>query len=322
MSHDNFPPPYEADPRQRRAGSVFDRISPAEPRPSQQQAQQPWTRPQPPPPMPQQPERRHENAPRAVPPRSRPQRREEEARNRLGPSHQQPRYEAEDYDSDEQQRNRASRGLPPPQRQRGRGPTSHLMDYQMNRSGNENSGQALATTTLNAVPTLAYEDVNPTADPHQIQAQQGPRRGGGRGRGRGFPPRNRSNPNLPGYGLHHRSYRHDTADCRDYGHCSRQEPARERHNSPQANRSPPRQDNRHGREAAAPRQRDVSPRRREQDTERPGEGRRHRRNREAKHPPLTSYIVDIALEETKYHPLSSPRKTRKEFITPTAMRWW
>ncbi|XP_022865239.1 nuclear receptor coactivator 6-like, partial [Olea europaea var. sylvestris] len=71
MSPDNFPPPYEQDPRQRRAGSVFDRISLAEPKPSQQQAQQPRTRPQPPPPMPQQPERR---------------------------------YEAEDYDSDEQQR--------------------------------------------------------------------------------------------------------------------------------------------------------------------------------------------------------------------------
>ncbi|XP_022847483.1 transcriptional regulator DEF1-like [Olea europaea var. sylvestris] len=260
MSHDNFPPPYEQDPRQRRAESVFDRISPAEPRLSQQQAQQPQTRPQPPLPMPQQPERRHENVPSAVPPRSRPQRREEEARNRPGPSRQQPRYEAEDYDSDEQQRNRASRGLPPPQRQRGRGPTSHLMDYQMNRSGNENSGQALATTTLNVVPTLAYEDVNPTADPHQIQAQQGSRRGRGRGRGRGFAPRNRSNPNLPGYCLHHRSYGHDTADYRDYAHRSGQEPARERHNSPQANRPPPRQDNRHGREAAAPSQRDVSPR--------------------------------------------------------------
>ncbi|XP_022845293.1 basic salivary proline-rich protein 1-like [Olea europaea var. sylvestris] len=224
MSHDNFPPPYEQDPRQRRAGSVFDRISPAEPRPSQQQSQQPQARPQPPPPMPKQPERR----------------------------------------------NRASRGLPPPQRQRGRGPTSHLMDYQMNQSGNENSGQALATTPLNAVPTLAYEDVNPAADSHQIQAQQGPRRG--RGRGRGFAPRNRSNPNLPGYYLHHRSYGHDTADCREYAHRSRQEPARERHNLPPANRPPPRQDNRHGREAAAPRQRDVSPRRREQDTERPREG--------------------------------------------------
>ncbi|XP_022848850.1 basic salivary proline-rich protein 1-like [Olea europaea var. sylvestris] len=104
MSHDNFPPPYEQDPRQRRAGSVFDRISPAEPRPSQQQSQQPRARPQPPPPMPQQPERRHENALRAVPPRSRPQRREEEARSRPGPSHQQPRYEVEDYDSDERQR--------------------------------------------------------------------------------------------------------------------------------------------------------------------------------------------------------------------------
>ncbi|XP_022889307.1 activating signal cointegrator 1 complex subunit 2 homolog [Olea europaea var. sylvestris] len=161
MRHDDFPPPYEQDPRHRRAGSVFDRISPAESRLSQQQAQQPRMRPQPPPPMPQQSERRHENAPRAAP-----QRREEKARNRPRPSHQQPRYEADDYDSDEQQRNRANRGVPPPQRQRGRGPTSHLMDYQMNQTGNENSGQALATTTLNAVPTLAYEDVNPIVEPH------------------------------------------------------------------------------------------------------------------------------------------------------------
>ncbi|XP_022894033.1 activating signal cointegrator 1 complex subunit 2 homolog [Olea europaea var. sylvestris] len=268
QSQGGFPiPPYaphehyqqEDEVQSHRAASPEYGISPAEPRPSQQQAQQPRTRPQPPPPMPQQPERRHENAPRTIPHRSRPQRREEEARNRPGPFHQQPRYEAEDYDSDEQQRscdlddndenlpfsrelrNAQEQGKqrpPPPQRQRGRGPTSYLMDCQMNRSGNENSGQALATTTLNAVPTLAYEDVNPTTDPHQMEAQQGPRRG--RGRSRGFAPRNRSNPNFPGYCLHHRSYGHDTADCRDYAHRSRQKLARERHNSPQANRPPPR----------------------------------------------------------------------------------
>lgn len=126
-------------------------------------------------------------------------------------------------------RNRASRGLPPPQRQRGRGPTSHLMGYQMNQVGHENSGQALVATTLNAVLTLAYEDVNPTTDPHQMKAQQGPRRG--RGRGRGLGPRNRSNPNPPGYCVHHRSYGHDTSDCRDYAHRSQQEPARNRYDS-------------------------------------------------------------------------------------------
>lgn len=54
-------------------------------------------------------------------------------------------------------RNRASRGLPPPQMQRGRGPTSHLMDHQAPL----NHGQELAAATLNAVLTLAYEEVNP-----------------------------------------------------------------------------------------------------------------------------------------------------------------
>lgn len=54
--------------------------------------------------MPQQSERRHENASRVAPPRNRQQRREKEARDRPGTSHQQPGYEADEYDSDEQQR--------------------------------------------------------------------------------------------------------------------------------------------------------------------------------------------------------------------------
>lgn len=104
MNHDNFPLPYEQESRHRRADSVFDRISPTEPRLRQQQAHQPWTRPPPSPPMPQQLEERHENALRVAPPRNRRQRREEEIRNRPGTSHQQPRHEADEYDSDEQQR--------------------------------------------------------------------------------------------------------------------------------------------------------------------------------------------------------------------------
>ncbi|XP_022857240.1 uncharacterized protein LOC111378300 [Olea europaea var. sylvestris] len=271
MSHDNFPPPYEQDPRQGRAGSVFDRISPTEARPSQQQAQQPRTRPQPPPLMPQQPERRQENAPRAVPPRSRPQRREEEARNQPGPSHQQPRYEVEEYDSDEQQRLPSGSIQSWPEfkttflkrfavSREGEAPIQRLQDMrqahgeslknfisrftdemtycvqvtdrEMNRSGNQNSGQALATTTLNAVPTLAYEDVNPIADPHQIQAQQGP---------------------CPMSTTPRIAEIMRTAPGRS--------PPGKDITRPQANRPPSRQDNQHGREAAAPRQRDVSPRR-------------------------------------------------------------
>lgn len=49
----------------------------------------------------------------------------------------------------------------PQQRQRGREPNSHLMDYQMNQAGTENSGQAFAIATLNAAPKLTYEDVTP-----------------------------------------------------------------------------------------------------------------------------------------------------------------
>ncbi|XP_022872958.1 conglutin beta 1-like [Olea europaea var. sylvestris] len=100
--------PFEREQlqRNRRSGSVFDRISPAEPRLRQQQHHEPWTRlPLPPPSrMPQQLEERHENAPRATLPRNRRQRREEEARNRSRTSHQQLRYEADENDSDEQQR--------------------------------------------------------------------------------------------------------------------------------------------------------------------------------------------------------------------------
>lgn len=58
-------------------------------------------------------------------------------------------------------RNRANRVLLPQQRQCGKGPTSYLINYQWKQVGNEtapNSRLTLATTTLNAMITLAYED--------------------------------------------------------------------------------------------------------------------------------------------------------------------
>ncbi|XP_022846306.1 uncharacterized protein LOC111369054 [Olea europaea var. sylvestris] len=247
-------------------------------------------------------------------------------------------------------RNKVSRDLPPPQRQRARGPTSHLMDYQINQAGNESSGQAHATTTLNAVPTLAYEDINPITNTQQTETLQGSRRGRGRGRGSG--PRNRSNQSPPGYCVHHRSYGHDTTDCRDYAHRSRLKPPKDRNESPQANRPPSRHDNRPRREEVFPRQRDVSPRRRKCDTERLRKLRRHRRNRqgqdeapihkvdtifggpyiggetrnakrnyarEAKHPLWQVTLWTTAPGGTKFHPLSSPRKMPMEFTTPTTI---
>lgn len=60
-------------------------------------------------------------------------------------------------------RNRTSLGLPPLQRQR-RGPLSHLVTFPWIQAGQTivpTSAQALATATLNAIPSLAYEEVFP-----------------------------------------------------------------------------------------------------------------------------------------------------------------
>lgn len=73
------------------------------------------------------------------------------------------------------QRNRASRDLLPPQRQHGRGPTSHLINYHMSQPDNEifhSSGQALATAILNVVPMLAYDDITPGANIQEAGYEQ------------------------------------------------------------------------------------------------------------------------------------------------------
>lgn len=58
--------------------------------------------------------------------------------------------------------NTFNKRLPHPQWQRERGPTSHLMDYQVDHSIVLNLGQALAIAMLNVVPILAYKGVNPS----------------------------------------------------------------------------------------------------------------------------------------------------------------
>ncbi|XP_022891839.1 activating signal cointegrator 1 complex subunit 2 homolog [Olea europaea var. sylvestris] len=93
---------------ERTHGPNAEPASPAKSRHRQQQQQQqrePRNRPQPLPPMTHQPKERHKNVPHAVQPRNRHQRKEDEARTQARPSHQPPRYEAEENnDSDEQQR--------------------------------------------------------------------------------------------------------------------------------------------------------------------------------------------------------------------------
>ncbi|XP_022861271.1 uncharacterized protein LOC111381691 [Olea europaea var. sylvestris] len=64
--------------------------------------------------------------------------------------------------------NHAAQGLPPPQRQVGRGPAAHLVTQQWTQAGHTiapTSGQALASATLNVVPVLAYENATSEVGP-------------------------------------------------------------------------------------------------------------------------------------------------------------
>lgn len=100
-------------------------------------------------------------------------------------------------------RNRTSMGLPQPQMQR-RGPVSHLVGQQWTQAGHTiapTSGQALATFTLNVVPSLAYEEVGP-----DIHRQPNMPRERGRGR------RERELRDMP-YCTYHRTYGHSTKNC-------------------------------------------------------------------------------------------------------------
>lgn len=57
--------------------------------------------------------------------------------------------------------NKTNQGLLPPQMQRGKGSTSHLIDQHAKQSTTLNLRQAIAVATLNVVPTLAYKEINP-----------------------------------------------------------------------------------------------------------------------------------------------------------------
>lgn len=75
-----------------------------------------------------------------------------------------------------------------PNEERERGPTSHLIDYQAEKSTPINPGQVLTVATHNTVITLAYEEVKLKCimeDPHQQSARMG------RNIGRGARPKNR-----------------------------------------------------------------------------------------------------------------------------------
>lgn len=89
------------------------------------------------------------------------------------------------------------------------------MHHQWNHVGYKiipNLGQAFATTTLNTVPTLAYEDITHRNDTQPTRTRQlAPHRERSRGRGSG--PRNRPNP-LEYCSFYHSSS-HDTINCRD-----------------------------------------------------------------------------------------------------------
>ncbi|XP_022899253.1 uncharacterized protein LOC111412550 [Olea europaea var. sylvestris] len=213
--------------------------------------------------MPQQLEEKHEITPHVAPPRNRCQRREEEARNYAGTSYQQPRQEAEEYDSDEQQRScdldDDDENLPFSRELRSAQVPNHYVMPKIPKY----DGRGDPEKHLNAYKThMSLRDAT-----RATKTPQGSRRGRGRGRGSG--PRNRSNQNPPGYCVHHRSYGHDTVDYRDYAHRSWLESPRDRNKSSQANRHPPKHDNRRGHEEAVPRQRDVSQRQREREMERP-----------------------------------------------------
>lgn len=88
------------------------------------------------------------------------------------------------------------------------------MDYQMSQATNEmapNSRQALATATLKAVPTLAYEDVAPKVDTQQNRNTLQPLVEVEAGDDVGDLEASRT----PEYYLYHHSYIHNTVDCRD-----------------------------------------------------------------------------------------------------------
>lgn len=107
-------------------------------------------------------------------------------------------------------RSRANRGLPALQMQRMRGPTSHPIDHQARQSTLLNLGQKLVVATLNIVPILAYEEVNPNAEVYQRRTYQ-QLVSVERGRGRSARPRNRDE--VPPYYTYHHSYSHNTIGC-------------------------------------------------------------------------------------------------------------
>lgn len=226
-------------------------------------------------------------------------------------------------------RNRAAQWLPPPQRQIGRGPTSQIVSQQWTQAGHivaPTSGQALATATLNAVPTLAYENAGPGAS---NPARNTGRPSTSRNRGRGGRPRDRP-PEARPYCTIHRHYGHDTRDCAGLGR-----PA-----------SNPRNNREHNYESNNPRRsplrrgetRRHSPSHRNDDRERPRNGQRPRRDlapsneqqpireidtiiggphvggesknaqrnytREAKTPPMVSYLMNQSQGERAVEPIT------------------
>lgn len=65
---------------------------------------------------------------------------------------------------------------------------------------------------LNVVPTLAYEEVNPSVEMYQERSSQQFSQMG-RNRGRSTEPRNKDE--APLYYIYRHSYSHSTADCSD-----------------------------------------------------------------------------------------------------------
>lgn len=68
--------------------------------------------------------------------------------------------------------NGANRDLSPSQMQRIRDSTSHLINHQVGQSDPLNPGQASTVATLNTVPTLAYEKVDPSVETCQSMPYQ------------------------------------------------------------------------------------------------------------------------------------------------------
>ncbi|XP_022857368.1 uncharacterized protein LOC111378408 [Olea europaea var. sylvestris] len=104
-------------------------------------------------------------------------------------------------------RNRAAQGLPPPQRQVGRGPTTHLVTQQWTQVGHTvapTSGQALASATLNAVPVLTYENAPGEAGPSgRADSKKKKKKWSNRPLERAM------------FCTFHQLYGHDTSECRD-----------------------------------------------------------------------------------------------------------